>query len=270
MIHKPDLIICHGNRAVSFANAHKQKNIPLIGVSHNYSYKHLRKCAYVLTLTDKLHAHLIQADIDESRLFPVPNMIRVKHQYKENTPYKSPIIIGSFGRFVAKKGFIYLIEAIKLLRQNNQDVRLLLGGDGPDKELLLQKTRELQIESYVTFHGWVKNKDAFFKEIDLFCLPSTIEPFGIILLEAMEHSKPIISTKSGGPEEIIRDNIDGLLTEIESSKDLADKLAQAINNQQQAKRQTKSAHIRLKENYDIKIVSKKLSEILGAIKKNEL
>ena len=82
----------------------------------------------------------------------------------------------------------------------------------------------------------------------------------------MEHSKPIIATKSGGPEEIIHDNIDGLLTKIESSQDLADKLSYAINNHAKAEQLAKSAYARLKENYDIKIVSKQLSEILGAIK----
>ncbi len=266
IIHKPDLIICHGNRAVSFASAYKQKNLSIIGVSHNYSYKHLYKCDYILVLTSKLKEHLIQHGINKQRLLSIPNMIRVMHEYKASPTYKSPIIIGSFGRFVHKKGFIYLIEAIKLLKQDNHNVQLLLGGDGPEKDFLVQKTKELQLEECIKFYGWVHDKDIFFQKIDLFCLPSTIEPFGIILLEAMEHSKPIIATKSGGPEEIIRNNLDGLLTEIESSQDLADKLLYAINNHKKTEQLAQSAHARLKENFDIKVVSKQLSEILGAIK----
>jgi len=270
IIHKPDIIICHGNRAVSFASAHKSKHLPLIGVSHNYSHKHLRKCDYVLTLTAKLKEHLIQNGFDPKRLLNIPNMIRVKHKYIPKPITSKPsIIIGSFGRFVTKKGFIYLIEAIKLLQQNGINAKLFLGGDGPDKKLLIQKTKELQLEKDVTFSGWVYDKSAFFQKIDLFCLPSIIEPFGIVLLEAIEHSKPIISTKSGGPEEIIRDNIDGLLAKIESSQDLADKLQQAINNPAITEKLAKSAHIRLKENYDIKVVSIQLSKILGEIKKHE-
>jgi glycosyltransferase involved in cell wall biosynthesis len=266
IIHKPDLIICHGNRAVSFASAYKQKNLCIIGVSHNYSYKHLYKCDYILVLTSKLKEHLIQHGINKQRLLSIPNMTRVMHEYKTVPIYKSPIIIGSFGRFVHKKGFIYLIEAIKLLKQDDHNVQLLLGGDGPEKNFLVQKTKELELEEDIKFYGWVDDKDIFFQKIDLFCLPSTIEPFGIILLEAMEHSKPIIATKSGGPEEIIRNNLDGLLTEIESSQDLADKLLYAINNHKKTEQLAQSAHARLKENYDIKVVSKKLSEILGAIK----
>ena len=266
LIHKPDLIICHGNRAVSFASRCKRTHMPIVGVSHNYSYKHLYKCDYILVLTAKLKKHLIDHGIDKKRLLSIPNMSKVAHEYKVVPNYKTPIVIGSFGRFVQKKGFIYLNEAIKLLNQNNHNVHLLLGGDGPDKDALIQKIQELQLEEQITFYGWVHDKDIFFQEIDLFCLPSTIEPFGIILLEAMEYSKPIIATKSGGPEEIIRDNIDGLLSEVESSQDLADKLSHAINNHKKAEQLAKSAHRRLKENYDIKIVAKQLSEILGAIK----
>jgi len=263
-IYKPDLIICHGNRAVSFSIAFRPKQLPLIGVSHNYSYKHLKKCDYVITLTDKLREHLILHGLDSERLLSIPNMTRITHDYQP-TSYKTPVIIGSFGRFVAKKGFVYLIESINLLKQSGHNVHLLLGGDGEDKAMLVEKTSELQLENEVTFCNWVNDKDAFFEQIDIFCLPSTIEPFGIILLEAMEHSKPIISTKSGGPEEIIRNNVDGLLAEIESGKALANKLQLVINDQKMAKQLAQSAYLRLKEDYDIKVVSGKLSKILSKV-----
>lgn len=264
ILYKPDAIICHGNRAISFAVAFKVKKIPIIGVSHNYSYKYLRKCDYVITLTNKLKQHLIDHDFNEEHLFSLPNMVRILHHY-QLPEYKSPIVIGSFGRFVVKKGFIYLIEAIAILKQNNHNVKLLLGGDGVEKENLQKKVKELKLENDVIFYGWVNDKKDFFGQIDLFCLPSVIEPFGIILLEAIEHSKPIVSTKSGGPEEIIRNNIDGLLTETESSSDLAEKLQLAITDLQMTQKFTKSAYYNLLENYDIKKLSNKLGKILLAI-----
>jgi glycosyltransferase involved in cell wall biosynthesis len=269
LIHKPDIIICHGNRAVSFASSFRSKNIPIIGVSHNYSYKHLRKCDYVLTLTEKLKSHLINNGFNAKRLLSIPNMIKITHEFKRKS-FKSPLVIGSFGRFVRKKGFDILLEALNLLKKHKIPVKLLLGGDGPEKNNLLQLAKKLGLEKDVTFHGWVNDKDKFFKQIDLFCLPSISEPFGIILLEAMEHSVPIISTKSDGPEEIIRDNIDGLLAEIESSADIAEKLKYAINNQEISANWAKSAYMRLKENYDIQIISDKLSKILEEVKKHEL
>jgi glycosyltransferase involved in cell wall biosynthesis len=113
----------------------------------------------------------------------------------------------------------------------------------------------------------VKDKNSFFNQIDIFCLPSTSEPFGIILLEAIERSKPIIATSSGGPQEIIRDKQDGLIAKIESPEDLAVKIKLLINDKKMADEMSKSAYNRIKENYDIKIVSKKLSETLIGINK---
>ena len=263
-IYKPDIILAHGNRAMSFAKAFKAKATPLVGVSHNYSYKYLKKCDYVLTLTNKLKEHLIAHGFDAGKLLSIANMVRITHEYQPMA-FRAPIIIGSMGRFVAQKGFVYLIESIGLLKQAGHDVRLLLGGDGADKALLIEKTKALKLENEVIFSGWVEDKDAFFQQIDIFCSPTIIEPFGMLVLEAIEHSKPVIATKSGGPEETIRNGQDGLLAEIESASDLANKLQLAIKNQDMSHNMARSAYERLKENYDIAVVSGKLSKILSGL-----
>ena len=275
---KPDIIICHGNRAISFASEFRfgifDKNIPIVGVAHNYSYKHLKKCDYVIALTENLQEHLVARGIASKQILRIPNMARVGREYKQkefSSPAAGspeaglPVVIGSFGRFVAKKGFVYLIEAINILKQNGHDVRLVLGGSGQDREMLKEKVQELKLEGEVSIEGWVTDKDAFFQQMDIFCLPSVVEPFGIILLEAMEHSKPIIATKSGGPEEVIRDNVDGLLARVESSEDLARKIEQLIMDQDLAHRLARSGYLRLKENYDINIVAKNLSNSLNRL-----
>ena len=82
-------------------------------------------------------------------------------------------------------------------------------------ELMQKIVRELDLEKEVEFVGWIKNKREFFDSIDIFCLPSKNEPFGIVLLEAMKYRKPIISTKADGPLEILRDEVDALMIDIE-------------------------------------------------------
>lgn len=264
ILYKPDLIICHGNRAVNFARTFGQKKTLLIGVSHNYSYKHLKKCDYVITLTDELKKHLIKYGIEERKLLSLPNMITIEHSYNPIS-YSSPIVIGALGRFVSKKGFIYLIETFSMLKNAGYNIVLLLGGDGEDRTILERKVKELQLDNLVIFPGWVNDKDEFFRQIDIFCLPSTIEPFGIILLEAMEHSKPIVATHCGGPAEIITDGENGLLADIESSQSLYNKLEKIIIDPRMAQKLSSVAYSQLKEKYDINIVSKKLSTILEDI-----
>ncbi len=262
--YKPEVIICNGNRAVNFARAFGRGKSIIIGVSHNYSYKYLKKCDYVISLTNELKEHLIKHGIEEKRLLSLPNMIRIKQSYNPIN-YSSPIVIGTLGRFVNKKGFIYLIEAFSMLKKAGHNIVLLIGGDGEDRIILEKKVKELDLEKLVVFHGWVSDKDEFFKQIDIFCLPSIIEPFGIILLEAMEHSKPIVATLSGGPSEIITEGKNGLLANIESSQSLYDKLERVIIAPRMAHKLSSVAYSQLKEKYDIKIVSKKLSTILEDI-----
>ncbi len=260
--HKPDIIISHGNRAINFARFLRNKDIKLVGVSHNYSYKYLKKCDYVLTLTDKLKQHLIRQEFPDSKCLPISNMLRTQKEYKKPNKFGEIITIGSVGRFVKKKGFSDLINSISILKNQGHKVQLLLGGNGPEEESLKKQVNDLELQNEIKFLGWVEDMDAFWPKIDIFCLPSIEEPFGIIVLEAMQASKPVISTKSGGPNEIIRHKQDGLLTNINSPTDLAENIAKIIQNPESASSYTKNAYCRLKNNYDIKIVAKKLDAVL--------
>lgn len=261
--YKPDIIICHGNRAINFAcGSVKPSHTKIIGVAHNYSFKKLKKCDFIIALSEDLKENLIKNNISQDKLFSLPNMVRVEKPY---TPvaFKDPVTIGALGRFVKKKGFAYLIESIKLIKESGHNIRLIIGGDGEEQERLKQLVNNLGLHKEISFAGWVNDKEAFFDQIDIFCLPSISEPFGIILLEAIEHSKPVVATNSGGPQEIIRHKQDGFIANINSAKDLAKYLNILINDHKLASNMAKSAYNRLKTNYDIKMVAKQLSEIVS-------
>ncbi|MEM6338793.1 MAG: glycosyltransferase family 4 protein [Pseudomonadota bacterium] len=265
--YKPDIIICHGNRAINFScGSVKPKNTKIVGVSHNYSYKKLKKCDFIITLSNDLRENLIKHDISQDKFLHLSNMVRIEKPYSP-TPYNDPITIGSLGRFVEKKGFSYLIESIKLIRESGHNIRLIIGGDGKEKDKLKQLVSKLNLNKEIDFVGWVSDKDAFFNKIDIFCLPSVSEPFGIIALEAIEHSKPVVATNSGGPQEIIRHEQDGFIANISSAEALAKYLTLMIENPERANNMSKSAYDRIKTNYDIKIVAKRLSQILSNLDK---
>jgi glycosyltransferase involved in cell wall biosynthesis len=263
-IHRPDVIIAHGNRAISFAKAFKPNNVPLIGVAHNYSYKYLKFCDYVIVITDHLRKYMSLNGYEESRIGYIPNMIEVKARYITRE-FKDPVVIGTFGRFVAKKGFDDYIKAIALLKGKGIKVKALLGGGGAEEEALKKLAKANNLEDTLSFTGWVTDKEEFFRQIDIFCLPSRDEPFGIVLLEAMQHSLPIVSTKSQGPCEILRDKVDALLTDIGSPEGLAGCYVELMDNHTKAAKLSSSAYLRLTENYDIQVVSKRLSELLNKI-----
>ena len=63
----------------------------------------------------------------------------------------------------------------------------------------------------------MKDKKEFYDEIDIFLLPSIRETFGLVILEAMQYGKPIISSDCNGPHEIITSNKDGILVPIDKN-----------------------------------------------------
>lgn len=265
LIHKPDIIIAHGGRAINFAKAAKPFSVKLIGVSHNYTYKRLKKCDYVIVITEHLRKYMINNGCSAANLFKIPNMLRISKTYQKKEFHK-PIIIGSYGRFAKQKGYEYLLKAAALLKKRNYDFKLILGGGGKDENKLKALSQELGLDNIVDFIGWVEDKDKFFSSIDIFCLPSIEEPFGIVLLEAMEYSTPIVTTRCEGPNEIFAAGNDAILADIKSSEDLANKLIELIDNQDIAQSTARIAYETLLENYDIKIVAKNLNKVISQIK----
>ena len=268
--HKPDLVIAHGGRAVGFATFdpwffgranNNGKKIPIVGVSHNYSIKRLKNCDFVICLTEDLKSYFMDNGYPEKQLFSFPNMIEVQQKYIAKS-YNKPIKIGSYGRFVDNKGFADLIMGFGNLSKEFPGIELILGGSGEEEESLKTLSGDLMLNSKIKFTGWIHDKKKFFDEIDIFCCPSHHEPFGIVILEAMEHSTPIVSSNAQGPNEILENGIDSLIFEKQSPSDLARKLKQIIENEDLARSFASKAYEKLIKKYDIKILSAKLSDIL--------
>lgn len=113
------------------------------------------------------------------------------------------------------KRFDRLLLSFKEVLSEDRDSELLVGGDGPDLPRLKALAIDLGIRESVTFLGHVDRDQLsrFYRGCDLFALPSEYETFGIVLLEAMSFGLPVVSTKCGGPEDVVTDPTLGVLTE---------------------------------------------------------
>ncbi|HJD63302.1 MAG TPA: glycosyltransferase family 4 protein [Rickettsia endosymbiont of Degeeriella rufa] len=263
---KPDIIIAHGNRAINFSKFAKTSNIRLIGIAHNYSLKGLLKCDFVIALTHHMKEHLLKNKFSESKIFILPNMINITKKFTPNKSYKKPVVIGVLARFVAKKGVDVFINAIKIIQDKNYEIQAVIGGNGDEQDNITALVNKLNLQNKISFAGWVNDKDKFFEQIDIFCFPSLHEPFGIILLEAMENSLPIVSTGTEGPGEILKHMQDGLICKAGSAEDLAEKIAYLIDHPQKAKELSQKAYLKLTQTYNIKIISDKLVTLLHGLK----
>jgi len=251
-----DIAICHGNRAINLI--YKAGVCKVIGVAHNYKIKRFGKLETVITVSKKLKR--IVEKLGVKNVFHIPNMIEVMSVPPIRKSFNSPVVIGTMGRFVHKKGFADFINAISILSKE-VDIKVKIAGDGELKEELKQQVKELGLDN-VEFLGWVKNKEKFYNDIDIFCLPSLEEPFGIVMLEAFVNALPIVSTDARGPSEVITSGKDGIIVPKNNPAELADGLKKLVLDENKARELGRQGYITAKENYSVEAVSKRIDEVL--------
>ncbi len=136
-----------------------------------------------------------------------------------DTPADAPVVM-SMGRFVPRKGFATLIEAVSRL----PDVYLWLLGDGEERDNLQRLAADLGVSERVRFAGWQKDTRPFLAAADIFVMASSHEPLGNVILEAWAQGTPVVSSRSEGPQWFMRDGENGLMVDIGD----ADGFARAI------------------------------------------
>ncbi|EMS32301.1 glycosyl transferase, group 1 family protein [Mariniradius saccharolyticus AK6] len=119
-------------------------------------------------------------------------------------------VIGSVGRIYNDvKRFSDVLEAIKIL--DRKDLKFLLVGDGPDLLELRNKAIALGLERNFISVGYQENPSLFYRIMDIFCLPSAHEGFGLVAAEAMLHRLPVIASNVGGLADVVVDGITGFI-----------------------------------------------------------
>jgi len=182
---------------------------------------------------------------------------RLKKSFGFNEKTK---IIGSVGRLRTVKGFNYLIEAFSILCKDNDNLKLMIVGHGGSEKELKRLTKSLGIEESVVFTGVRDDVIDLLSIFDIFVFPSISEGFGGALLEACITKKPIVSTRCGGPEEIIRDGISGILVPKADYKVLAEGMLKLLNNPVLAEKLASEAKKNAIINFSLQSTVKKYEE----------
>lgn len=120
------------------------------------------------------------------------------------------------GRLIHQKQVDLLIKSLALIKKENKKIRACIVGDGPDKEKLENLTKSLDLDENIKFTGFLKNKKQVYEKMKsskIFVLPSLLEGFGIVVIEAMACSLPVIvtNTKYNASKELIDDNKNGFI-----------------------------------------------------------
>lgn len=159
-------------------------------------------------------------------------------------------IIGYVGRFnIYEKGIDVLINALNETSKIKSDIFLLLVGSGKDENIIYKNLSKSNFDYKIL--GPQINIYDYFNIIDIFVLPSKIEPFGIVVLEAGLMKKPVIGSEIGGITEIIENNKNGLLFESGNNNELSKLILFLINNENKAKNFGENLYQKVLRDYSV-------------------
>jgi glycosyltransferase involved in cell wall biosynthesis len=183
---------------------------------------------------------LTSARIDSQKLFVVKNGIAAEppeatdpgspEQIRIRQFTRTGFIIGAIGRLSAEKGFEYLLDATAQLYHSGHGIRLVLAGEGPQRQQLEQHAVKLGIDDIVLFTGYLANASRFLPGFDVLAISSLSEGLPITLLEAMRAGIPVVSTSVGGIPDVIRQEKSGILVPPADATALAMGIKQIIDN----------------------------------------
>lgn len=262
----PDIIVLCGNRPVkltvsNFINKLFKIKAPVLSIINN-NHSYVKNISYAAAVSTDIQKAV--SDTGVKNTYYVPNttvMQQEKKYHMQETP-----VVGVIGRLHKNKGFDIFLDSAKELYNQGLDFKIVIAGDGPQKEELYAKAKELEIFDKINFMGWVDDKNKFYNKIDIFCLSSRVEPFGIVLLEAMTRTVPVVSTDCQGPLDIFENGFDGIVVQKKSELQLAKGLKQLIENPDLARNIAENAYAKAQAEYSPKKLAERLDKIFKEMK----
>ena len=157
-------------------------------------------------------------------------------KYKTFLKYRNIKIFLNVARLEKSKDHLTLLKSIKILKKKyDEKFKLIIIGHGKEKGNILKYIKDNFLKKNVKIIN-SRKPEKYYKISDLFILTSKYEGFGNVLIEAASHNLPIISTKSGGTIEILKNGKYGKLINTEDYKSLSKILSDFLNNKNKIKK----------------------------------
>lgn len=198
-------------------------------------YTWILRRTHVICLSEKLSEDIKK--VYKSTPFIVPNGIEVQ-------PYFNPEIqktdnkvlrILYLSNYIKSKGILILVEALAILKSRGYQFHARFVGAPFDVtvELLQDHLRKYTLENFAEIVGPLNGDEKLteYKRADIFVFPTYFEAFGLVNLEAMQYSLPVISTYEGSIPDVVINNETGFLVEKQNPQMLADKISVLLNDQ---------------------------------------
>jgi glycosyltransferase involved in cell wall biosynthesis len=191
------------------------------------------------------------------KLITIQNGVEV-NQYETAIPQdrdkwglkRGDLLIGCVGRLSPEKGHTVLVQALRKVISRHPHARLVLVGDGEEKQRLEHLAADLNIEPFVRFLGLRSDVPEVLAACDLFALPSIQEGFPMVILEALAAGKAVVASEVGAIPDVIRQDVTGLLVPPGDVNALADALCLLVEDEKARQRMGQSGRKLVREAYD--------------------
>jgi len=130
-------------------------------------------------------------------------------------------LVGFVGQIIERKGIPDIVEAIPLVLQQLPEAKFFFAGEGKLSGFLQSEIRRRGLANRVIYAGFRRDVPAIMKAIDVLILPSVVEGFGYVLVEAMAAGKPVVATNVSSIPEIVVNGQTGLLVRTRAPEELA-------------------------------------------------
>jgi glycosyltransferase involved in cell wall biosynthesis len=223
-----------------------------------------RNASHIFALSEEAKEFIIekeQANPDKVQVvhhgIPIDQMVNSASNFvpelKEKFGMENRIVIGTISRLIRWKGHHLILDAASKLVTEFPDLLFLFTGEGNEKENLQEEIKKRGLENQVVFTGRIPAAQipSLFRCMHLFLHAASMEPFGLVIAEAMALGIPVVSTPTGASRDAIITGENGYLTESYTGDALAEGI-RFVLNQNRAKL-SEAASIRAKALFDLEV-----------------
>lgn len=267
-----DFIITTRNYETKLVNKLlKNKDIRKIATDHNYPTKKYKKELLKITTNfDKII--VVNKEIENIYKEEIGDKVTCIYNFidelsKEHSDLKEKRLV-AVGRFSPEKGLSDLIDIMSLIVKKDKDVKLTIIGDGPEKESIMAKIKELHLESNIILTGFLNVREIAAEELNsrLYVMTSHTEALPLVLIEAMDKGLPCIAFDSASGARELLSNGTGILIEDRNKELFASTILNLLNNKNDLKKYSETSLKKVQE-FTAKEIKKSWLKLLEEVGK---
>ena len=220
-----------------------------------------RNATVVLCLTSSDASELRRYGCPRSKIRIIPNGVDV-NRFRATGSLDGNVLVWA-GRFVPEKGLIYLVEALHLVAKRYPAVRLVMAGDGPERERISHLVRQRGLDANVSFLGsvsWSRMPEVF-NSGSIFLIPSLKEGMPYALLEAMACARAIVASSIPAMRSLLTHRKEGLLVPPGDPRALADAITELLADPGLRKRLGRASREYVESRHAHEVIAKELEQV---------